>query len=161
MPKLGRSVTNFERSGSPTSWGVSKYGPAFCCCRGVYLALRSWNLDANRITEEVDQRTLHHSPGYYGWHSMWIGSTAWPTERYMAIYLGLPWISRSGGRSLLDTHHWHLELAANRFLLWEPIHGARGRGRRALSLTFVDSLQAGSWLTDTERWGGLRRILCS
>ena len=49
--------------------------------------------------------------------------------------------------------HRHPELVASRLLLWEPTHGARSRGRPAL--TFVDNLRADTGLTDTGEIGRL------
>ena len=48
----------------------------------------------------------------------------------------------------------HDELVAHNLLLWEPQHGARGRGRPPL--TFVDTIRRDTELTDTEE---IRRLM--
>ena len=45
------------------------------------------------------------------------------------------------------------DLVAHRLLLWEPTHGARSRGRPAL--TFIDNLRKDTGLADTEEIGRL------
>ena len=47
----------------------------------------------------------------------------------------------------------HPELVANRLLLWEPNHGVRSRGRTVM--TYVDSIQADTGLSDTGEIVGL------
>ena len=49
--------------------------------------------------------------------------------------------------------HRHPELVAHRLLLWEPTHGARSRGRPAL--TYIDNLRNDTGLADTEEIGRL------
>ena len=73
------------------------------------------------------------------------------------VYGHLPRVtSKIQGRRMKLAGHIqrHEELTAHKLLLWEPLHGARGRGRPPL--TFVDTIRRDTELTDTDE---IRRLM--